>query len=266
LSEESSSPFIEPVVPPKKPLTGAERARLYRERHGAALRESNAERMRDARAEERKQRAEHEGIRVRYRGYNYWHTITVPYPEVLKKWNKALVKKKLGMNNGLFMAEADKGTGKLVTGGYTPVKCDLIRGIRETDTGRVKNKGCGDSTNMGKVGFNKHGASYIRGKELPTFHVYLRDDPKRWKRDKIVAGLVELCFTIIPATKTIVDADGNLVHERTPELYRCRVWNEDNELCRFETDWPNDRSQHIEEGHPELIDKPRYACRRIARG
>jgi hypothetical protein len=81
-------------------LSGAERARRYRERHGDLARKKDAQRKADERAADS--------------------------PELRKKWNQRLADENLKISRGLILKDAPSGCGLLVTGGYDATKVSQI--------------------------------------------------------------------------------------------------------------------------------------------
>ncbi len=248
-----ASVITEPEPEPKPPLSNAERQRLFRERRGEAGKKKDANRKVAARTAEKVKRETgilRPGLINGTDPDPDWLALA-PHPSQLKKWNKVVAKQGLADSNGLFMRDADRGKGLLVTGGYDPAHCDEVRGAHETEDGRVKLGGCGEATEFCAVGFSKSGKPYSLAVDTPTFYVNIRDGLADWKLAKLMARLIERHFTTVPAIETIVSTSGDLIFEGTPEMYLCR-------RCMFETDWPNDRGAHILEEHDELIRSARY--------
>jgi hypothetical protein len=82
----------EEPTPKREPLSGAERQRLYRQRHGDTARKKDAERKAAKRAERKALRESHPATESH-------------------KWNRKLVREKLSVNQGRFLKNADRGKG-----------------------------------------------------------------------------------------------------------------------------------------------------------
>jgi hypothetical protein len=96
------------VDPPqeRKPRTNSERQRLFRQRHADDYRARDRARKVKARSAEKAKREL--GVLRRNRKGEKWR---VPHPGDLYKWNVALVRKKVSINQGLFLKNADRGKG-----------------------------------------------------------------------------------------------------------------------------------------------------------
>jgi hypothetical protein len=142
---------------------------------------------------------------------------------------------------GRFLADAPSKCGKLISGGYDSTKVDVIDGAHRTYAGRVRPQGGGSRDDNGKFSLGRKGMKYI---ESPTPRFVVKLDSG--ELDEALKELVSEYFEFIPAVKTVVDANGELVTEGRPEFHRCR-------LCRREFEWQRDLPGHIREFHPVLV-------------
>lgn len=208
-------------TPKRQPLSNADRQRLFRERQAA----------------ERAAKA----------------------PD---KWEAILAEEGLSMERG---GHARKG--KLVTGGYDSAKVESVNtrldngtglATREGDSGKAKPQGSGikyDEETGGENGgdeivFDKWGSARVKQTAATKFQAKLKDG----QRDAIVVALVAEAFETIPATKSVVDAEGSLISEGHPEYFKCRV-------CDWHCEWGRDCHRHIEDIHEQLIEAE-AKCRR----
>jgi uncharacterized C2H2 Zn-finger protein len=199
------------------PLSGAERARLYRERHGAAGRKKAAEQKARKRDEQKND-----------------------VPTQLKQWNEVLVEQGLSVNRGAFLTAAPSGKGQLISGGWDSTKASLVEGIQESDTGRVTGQGA-SSQHMedgGKIVGGAKGAHYVPT-STPRFQVKL--DAHEF--DGFVEDVIAQHFETVKAND-IADGKGNPILE----YFRCT-------LCGAQMPWHKDRNRHVENMHMDLVQR-----------